>query len=280
MVKKMERIKNFVRKIYDMVIKPEMKILPGQLAFFLVLSIIPIIVLIGFICSTINVSLDNVINTINNFLPEGIAGILVPFINGEGLNLTLGVTMIIGFLLASNGPHSIIITSNTLYGIKHSNYIARHIKAFLLTILLVALFIFTMIVLAFGNHIVHFIFDSKFFASISGFIYQIFVLLKWPIGFLIVFLTVKLIYTIAPDARIPSKYNTRGSIFTTILWSLVTICYSYYVTNFNNYDIFYGSLTNIAILMLWIYILSYILVFGMAINAHDYKISKDYNKDK
>ena len=55
----MERIKSFIKKIYKMIIRPEMKILPGQLAFFLVLSIIPIIVLIGFICSTIHISLNN-----------------------------------------------------------------------------------------------------------------------------------------------------------------------------------------------------------------------------
>lgn len=280
MVNKMERAKNFIKKIYSLIIKPEMKIMPGQLAFFLVLSIIPIIVLTGFICSSIHISLEGVINAINRFLPTGISEILIPFINGEGLNITLGFTMIIGFILASNGPHSIIITSNTLYGIEHSNYLARHIKAFLLTILVVMLFIFTMLVLAFGNHIMHFIFDSQMFSSVGSYVYKIFFWLKWPLGLLIVFITVKLIYTIAPDKHIPSKYNTRGSIFTTILWSLVTMGYSYYVTNFNNYNLFYGSLTNIALLMLWVYILSYILVFGMAINVHDYEISKDYNKNE
>lgn len=276
----MKKIKKFIKKIYDIVIKPEMKILPGQLAFFLVLSIIPIIVLMGFICSLMNISLGGVINAMNEVLPEAITSILIPFINGEGLNLSIGVSMLIGFILASNGPHSIIITSNALYGIEHSNYLARRIKALLLTILILVLFIFTMIFLAFGNHIVQFILNLKIFASVSNIIYSMFVALKWPIGLLFVFIAVKLIYTMAPDARIPSKYNNRGSIFTTVLWSLVTIVYSYYVTNFSNYNIFYGSLTNIVMLMLWVYFLSYVLVFGMAINVHDYEISKECNKDE
>jgi len=138
-----KKFKTFINNIYEMITRPEMKILPGQLAYFLVLSVIPITVLIGFICSIINISLDGFINAINNVLPVGIAEILVPFINGEGLNITVGISMIVGFILASNGPHSIIITSNTLYGIKHSSYLSRHIKAFLLTILIVNLFIFT-----------------------------------------------------------------------------------------------------------------------------------------
>lgn len=274
----MKRIKKFLKQLLKIIKKPEMKILPGQLAFFMVLSIIPIIVLIGLICSTFKVPFTNIINVINEILPAGIGSILISFINGEGLNLTLGISVIVGFILAANGPHSIIVTSNTLYGIDDSGYIKRHIKAFLLTIMLMLLVIFTLVVLAFGNHIVNFILSLKIFAAIRESIYSVFVLLKWPLGLFIIFFVIKLIYTIAPDKHVPSKYNTRGSIFTTVTWSIATVVYSYYVTNFNNYNIFYGSLTNIILLMLLIYILSYILVLGMAINANDYKNSlKDNN---
>lgn len=275
----MDRVKSFLQKVYSIIIKPEMKVLPGQLAFFLVLSIIPIIVLIGVICSAINLPVENFTNSINNLFPKGVGDLLIPFINGEGLNITIGISMILGFTLASNGPHSIIITSNTLYGINHSNYLARRIKALLLTILLLVLFIFTIIVLVFGNDILHFILNLEFVSSFSSLIYNIVIILKWPIGLSIIYVFVKLIYTIAPDTSIPSRYNTRGSIFTTVLWSIVTVAYSYYVTNFNNYNIFYGSLTNIIILMLWVYILSYILVFGMAINVHDYELATKNNNE-
>ena len=276
----MKRFKRFLKQLFNIIKKPEMKVLPGQLAFFLVLSIIPAIVLVGLLCSTFKVPFTNIVNVINDVLPEGVGSILISFINGEGLNLTLGISVIVGFMLASNGPHSIIVTSNTLYGIEHSSYIKRHIKAILLTAMLLLLVIFTLVVLAFGNDILHFILSLKIFSKISGTIYKIFVLFKWPVGLFIVFFIIKLIYSIAPDSYIPSKYNNRGSIFTTITWSIVTVCYSYYVTNFNNYNLFYGSLTNIILLMLWIYILAFILVIGMAINANDYKnAAKDNKKD-
>ena len=67
-------------------------------------------------------------------------------------------------------------------------------------------------------------------------------------------------------------YTNKGAAFTTVLWSLATMIYSFYVTNFTHYDLFYGSLTNIIVMMIWIYILSYILIFGMAVNASNYKI--------
>lgn len=269
----MKKIKNVISQIYSIIIKPEMKVLPGQLAFFLVLSIIPTIVLLGFICSTFKVPFTNVIYAMNEILPKGVSDILISYINGEGLNLSIGLSMMVGFVLASNGPHSIIITSNTLYGIPYSNYMKRRIKALILTILLILLFVFTLIVLAFGNHIVSFLLGLKIFKSLSGIIYKIYFWSKWPLALFIIGFIVKLIYSIAPDSHIPSRYNNKGTIFTTIGWILTTIVYSYYVTNISNYNIFYGSLTNIIVLMLWVYILSYILVFGMAINVNTYKNS-------
>ena len=43
--------------------------------------------------------------------------------------------------------------------------------------------------------------------------------------------------------------------------------YSIYIDSFSNYNIFYGNISNILILLMWVYILSYIFVLGMAINA-------------
>ena len=64
---------------------------------------------------------------------------------------------------------------------------------------------------------------------------------------------------------------TRGAVFTALGWILVTAIYSYYVSHFANYDIFYGSLSNLIIMMIWIYILAYILVIGIAINVETYE---------
>ena len=86
-----------------------------------------------------------------------------------------------------------------------------------------------------------------------------------------IYFNVKLIYTIAPDWKILSKHTTKGAIFTTISWIVVVQIYSYWVSNFSNYDIFYGSLSNIVVLMLLMYIISYILVIGIAINVRSYE---------
>ena len=82
-----------------------------------------------------------------------------------------------------------------------------------------------------------------------------------------IYVNLKLLYTIAPDKKIPSKSTTYGSIFTTIIWTIATAIFSYYLKYFANYNLIYGNLSSIIILMMWIYIISYVFVMGIAINA-------------
>lgn len=269
-----QRIKNILTKLYHIIRKPEMLILPGNLAFFLVLSVFPIIILIGLVASTFSLSLDSIIEFMSENLPKQISDIIITFISGKGIDFNVGFFTITAFILASNGPHSIIVTSNTLYNFEQGSYLNRRIKALILTILLVLLFIFIIVVLAFGNVIVKAIFEIGILKNLSSFAYSMFVYLKWPIAFFIIFFSIKLLYTIAPDYNIPSRYVNKGAIFTTLGWILTTAIYSYYVTHFSKYDIFYGSLSNIIILMMYIYFLSYILVLGIAINSSSYEMLK------
>lgn len=275
-----QRVKNILTKLYNIIRKPEMLILPGNLAFFLVLSVFPIIILIGLIASTFSLSLDSIVAFINENLPRQISDIITTFISGKGIDFNVGFFTVTAFVLASNGPHSIIVTSNTLYNFEQGSYLNRRIKALILTILLVLLFIFIIVVLAFGNIIVKAIFEIGILKNLSSFAYSMFVYLKWPIAFFIIFFSIKLLYTIAPDYNIPSRYVNKGAIFTTLGWILTTAIYSYYVTHFSKYDIFYGSLSNIIILMMYIYFLSYILVLGIAINSSFYEMLKISSMDE
>ncbi len=77
-------------------------------------------------------------------------------------------------------------------------------------------------------------------------------------------------YIIAPDQEIPNRTVRKGSIFTTVGWVLSTEIFAFYIEKFTKYDVFYGSISNILVLLLWVYLLAYIYVLGMIINASDY----------
>jgi membrane protein len=79
----------------------------------------------------------------------------------------------------------------------------------------------------------------------------------------------------APDEKIKSSYVNKGAIFTTISWTLTTAIYSFYINNIANYGKIYGTLSNIVILMLWFWLLSYAFVIGLVLN---YKNSEEENE--
>lgn len=267
-------IKEMFGKFVKINKKPEIQILPGNLAFSLVLSLIPIITLFGLTASFFSISIDSVIEFMSKSLPKDVSNILIPFIDGEGFDFNIGIFMIAIFFIASNGPYAIIVACNTIYNVHDNNTLRRRIKAIFLTIIIILIFIFIVVVLAFGNKILKMLLDMYLLANFSKEFYYMYILIKWPLSFLLIYFSIKLIYTLAPDFKIGSKYVTRGAVFTTLGWIFVTLIYAYYVNNIAHYDIFYSSLSNIIVLMTWIYILAYIFVVGMAINASTYQMVK------
>lgn len=276
----MKRIQEYFTYLMNIIKREEMRILPGNLAFFLVLSVIPIVSLIGIICSMFSISLTDLTSLISELIPKDVEKLLIPYISASAGDNNLIWYFILGFVLASNGAHSIIVASNTLYHIEGSNYLKRRIKAFLLTIILIVLFLFVLLFLAFGNIIFKFILSLSIFTKVAHSIYSIFIYLKYPVAFLLIFFLIKVLYTTAPDRRIASKYVNRGALFTTVGWVFVTAIYSYYANNLANYDVFYGGLSSIAILMMWIYIISYIFVIGIAINTSAYQYLEEESQDE
>lgn len=259
-------MKEKLNYIINLLYSKELGILPAGLAYSFVLALIPIISLIFYLVTTINVSADFIMNFINNTFPEGVTSLIQPvFI--ENLSVSSLVTLILGLVVTVNGFSAMIIASNTIYEIDNAPVIKRLFKSLILSIILIILITFMVFVPLLGNSIIKllsllgtFISDNEYLVNVLYFI------LRVPVALLVVFVLVKLIYIIAPDQHIPSKSTTPGALFTTISWVILTVGFSYYINNIARYDRVYGNLANVVIIMLWFYFLAYILVLGMIIN--------------
>ncbi len=261
--KRLVRTKKFLRNVSEIARKPEMSILPGQLAFFVILSLVPIFTLIGYGATFFDISIESLVKLIEVQFNAATTEMIVPIISGQAIDIKLFIMFIIMFYIASNGADSIIIASNEIYQIKQSSWFKRRIKAIFLTLLIVILILFVLLVPAFGTKII----DAVDYFNIKSTLANILEIIQGPISWLIMFTFIKIIYTISPDRPLPSSQVNLGAVFTTFGWVLTTAIYSYYIKNFARYDLFYAGLSNIAVLMLWIYFFSYIFVIGMSLNS-------------
>lgn len=261
------KIKQYIKKIVKIIKKPVMSILPGQLAFSFVLTIIPIIALIGVLATTFSISLDSIIDFIVEYSPKAVSDMLLPLIDGRGFDLSILIYLLTALWLASTGAYSIITACDVIYNVNKRENISKRIKSVIMTFYLILLVLFMFLIPAFGDVIIDFVVSLKIFNSISEKIIVIYYVLKYPLSFIFIYIIIKIIYTIAPSKDIKSKTVTNGAIFTTIMWMIATEIYSFWIGNVAHYDIFYGSISNIIILLMWVYILAYIFTIGLIINA-------------
>jgi membrane protein len=90
--------------------------------------------------------------------------------------------------------------------------------------------------------------------------------IQWILKYLLpFFLTVGmffLIYKIIPNKWVRFKSAFQAALFTGLLWELAKHLFGWYVVHLAKYSIFYGSLSTLAIFVLWVYYSSTILVVG------------------
>lgn len=264
-----EKIKRGASNFFKIITKPEMEVLPGHLAFSFVISIVPTLTILTYIASIFHFDLHFINDFISQAFSQEFADMLL------GVNMVVKadwnffLTLIIAYIIASNGAASVIASSNMIYGIKDSSFFKRRLKSLFMILIIILLFVFLLIFSVFGNKIIEMLQIMDISEKIITNITLIISVLKGPISWFIIFFFIKIIFTMAPDKKIRSNEVNKGAIFTTIGFVVITYIYSLYTTNFANYDVFYGNLASIVVLMIWLYLLSYVFTIGLALNYRE-----------
>ena len=237
------------------------------------MMLIPLLTLLGSILTNFELVSTSISQVIYGHLPSSIADIVISVSRQDVSSLSLWIILIPTLILASNGTYSMIITSNSVYKVRPKGnvilaYIKDRTKAFIMLVVLIFIFLFLILVPTLGNVIFKIIGNIVTNENVVNNTYYIlFKILKYPVTFLFVFLSIKVLYVMAPDTKIKMKDTNIGAFFTSLTWIIVTLGYSYYIQYFSSYETFYGGLSSLLFLMLWIYLLSYMFVLGIALNA-------------
>lgn len=91
--------------------------------------------------------------------------------------------------------------------------------------------------------------------------------LQWPLVFALVSTAIALVYYFGPDAEQDWTWITPGALVATALWLLVSVAFKFYVANFTNYNVMYGTIGGVIVLLIWLYVSSMAILAGAELNA-------------
>ncbi len=260
------KIRKYFQEIIEIIQKPEMGLLPGQLAFYMLLSLVPLITLACYTANLFELDYSRFVDTLDLFVPGGI-GYVIPHITSGAITIPLIVLMVWMLFIASNGCNTIIIISNNIYGIRQSTWIKRRIKAVFMTVMIVIFVIALLLLSVYKSRIETLLISLLNNGNITEYIKW----LEYPAMFIILFLFLRMFYNFAPDRMRNNTHINIGTLFTTIGWSIITVVYGMIASHMYNYEMLYGGLANVALIMIWLYFVSFIFVIGLVLNYGEEK---------
>lgn len=190
-----------------------------------------------------------------------------------GTTIVKSFTMLVMLFCASKGVYAVIIGMNAVYGIKETrNQVFLYILAIVYVVAFFAAIGLMMVLIVLGNHIFNWF--LRFIPKLSEFD-LIFKYGKYAgmLIFLIVFLL--LVYMHIPNRKSRVQYEFPGALFSTIVWLAFSWAFSFYISNFAQYSVTYGSLATIVIFILWLYGTMNIIFIGAEINVVLRRLAED-----
>ena len=82
------------------------------------------------------------------------------------------------------------------------------------------------------------------------------------VAFLLMFVIFLLLYKFIPNTKTHWRSVWPGALLAAALFELARTLFIFYLDNFANYQLIYGSITSIIILLIWIYYSAFIMILG------------------
>ncbi|MFC2949238.1 YihY/virulence factor BrkB family protein [Virgibacillus sediminis] len=279
----MSKLKNFAKELMGRFKEDNIPLLAASQAYYYLLSIFPLLI-VGFtILPYLNIQPQQAVDFIGNILPSEIASVLQENVislveTPRGGLLTVGI---IGALWsASNAVNAFIKASNEAYEVEETrNFIVVRLIALGLTLGMIISIAVAFLLPIFGNVIINFVESIIGLPPGTSLMLQA---VRWGISIIVLTSILLVLYHVAPNKKLPFKHILPGALTASILWQLISLGFSFYVSNFGNYSATYGSLGGIIILMIWFFLTGLILMTGAVINVlyHNRQVAWDTEKQQ
>lgn len=241
----------------------------AQFSYYIILGIFPFAFLMMSILGYYSHLIYELLSFIKSLIPTDIYTIILNITNVSISSYNksyISVSIIALFLSASSGSVGIIKGINKAYNCQLSkNYIRIRIKGILFTFFLIFALQLSFIFIIAGKHLITLLQSISIFTQFFVIIIKILRYLLPIVAFILIF---SLAYKFLPYEKVSLRSVLPGAVFTTLGWIVGSMIFAYYIGNRSSfYNNIYGSLSGFFILLIWIYLSSFIFLMGAEVNA-------------
>lgn len=212
---------------------------------------------------------ETLMNSLQAAVPENAYQLISTTIS-DIISRQNGGLLSLGFLLAlyfsSNGILGCISAFNiTSHSIETRSIWMQYLISILLVIIISLLLLIATSVMVLSVHFFDFLISRQLIEKSA--ILILFKAAKWLIVIFTLFLAISFLYYLAPAKKERFRFVSAGSTLATLLFMATTGGFNYYVNNFASYNIVYGSIGTIIVIMMWFYFNALSLLIGFELNA-------------
>ena len=250
----------------------------AEMGFMLVIGIFPFMLFLMSVFGWMgNKSLmEPVIIFLAKFMPAQAMSLIQTVLSEVMIFSQGGIMAFVGIMattfLSMNAMAVVLKGLNRAYKVKETrNLIYTRVLALLMILVDVMVLFLSINLIIFGRIIINFVVNHLY---ISDNIATVLMALRWPIAFAALFLMAFLSYYILPDLKGNEKFKREsaipGSFFFVVFWLVASWGFSVYVNNLKTYNMVYGTIGAFAVLMVWLYYTSILILIGGEINSQKY----------
>lgn len=239
----------------------------AQSAYFFMLCLIPIILLLLTLVRYTPVTKADVMAAVIQVFPSSVETLITSIVNqvyNQSMSI-IPITVVVALWSAGKGVLAMSSGLNCIYKCHETrNYFYLRLRATIYTVMFLIVIIFLLLLSVFGNTINIFITNHvTIMKQIADWLIKTRTIIM-PITLMIFFL---LIYKFLPNRRTKLKRQIPGAVFAAIGWMIISWIFSVYVDVFQGFSDMYGSLTTIVLIMLWMYFCMYTILLGGVVNV-------------
>ena len=178
-------------------------------------------------------------------------------------------SFIVTLYLTSNGVLALMSSfDKTYHNYQKRNFFVKQYVALKISVLLVALFMFSIVMVVLGQNILEWFFNliqitNQYTRALFSFVNYVSIILLF-------FFSISLIYYYGPATKKKYRFISTGSTIATVLSILASIGFSYYLNHYARNNKLYGPIGTVMAILVWMYINAFVLLIGYEINAAIY----------